>query len=324
MEKQIELNKNGGGHFMSSLAKKIGFIGGGRMAEAIFSGLIASGATSASNIFVIDISKPRLEDISARYGVAIAENDPVANSTVAALTKECDIIFISVKPQFAPEVLVALGEAVTGRHLVISIVGGMSLATLEASIKVPVIRVMPNIPMAVRAGVAGIAIGSRCTEEHSSIAVEIFERLGQAFIVPETMIDPLTGISGCGPAYSFMFIEALADGGVKCGLPRDLAYLLAAQTLLGSARMVLDLGLHPGKLKDDVCSPGGSTIEGVYSLEKSAFRGSVIEAVEAGVKRSAAIGSTQPVRPMHHPPETQMHDIGLDPLDMMGEAPNRI
>jgi pyrroline-5-carboxylate reductase len=270
--------------------KKIGFIGGGKMAEAIFSGLIAAGAVPAENIIVSDISLERLGDMSKQYGIRVIVSDPSSNSGVIEIAKQCDIVFMAVKPQFARLVMQALGNALTENQLVISIVGGLSIRQIAEHITIPTIRVMPNTPMAVQAGVAGIAAGVKCSEVHMALAFDIFGLLGKAFMMPEHLMDALTGISGCGPAYAYMFIEALADGAVKCGLPRDLSYQLAAQTLLGSAKMVLESGNHPAKLKDDVCSPGGATIAGVHTLEQGGFRGCVIDAVQAGVDRMIEVG----------------------------------
>jgi pyrroline-5-carboxylate reductase len=260
------------------------------MAEAIFSGLITAGAVPPGDICLSDISRRRLDDLAARLGVLTELNDPANNQGAAAMAAKCDIVFIAVKPQYALPVLEALGAAVTPGQLVISIVGGLPLARIEEFISAPVVRVMPNIAMSVLAGAAGISAGSRCSGAHTDTALEIFGHLGAAFALPETLIDPLTGISGCGPAFAGIFVEALADGGVRCGLPRDLALRLAAQTLLGSAKMILDAPIHPARLKDDVCSPGGSTIAGVQALERGGFRAAVIDAVEAGVGRMAELG----------------------------------
>lgn len=270
------------------LDKKIGFIGGGQMAEAIFGGLIRSGFVEPSNITAADISAERLVDIAARFGVNTILNPP-DNSGAATLIGGCDIVIIAVKPQYLKPVLEDAGKCFDKRHLVVSIVGGATLELLERYINAPVVRVMPNTPMLENAGVAGIALGSACTPRHAETVKEIFDSVGVSYILPETMIDPLTSVSGCGPAYAYMFIEALADGGVKMGLPRDMAVSLAAQTLLGSAKMVL-AGGHPAQLKDNVCSPGGSTIAGVHALEKAGFRGGVMNAVEAAMQRMIEVG----------------------------------
>ena len=269
--------------------KKIGFIGAGQMAEAIFGGNISSGRLNPADITVTDISPARLEELSRRLGISTIPNDS-ENQGVALLVQGCDIIVFSVKPQYLRPILEAAAPHFDpGRHLAISIVGGAPLSLLEAFLPVPVVRVMPNTPMLVGEGVSGIALGSLCTSLHGDAATQLFSGVGQVHLLPESLIDPLTSVSGCGPAYAYIFMEALSDGGVKMGLSRDVALQLAAQTLLGSAKMVLQ-GEHPGKLKDNVCSPGGSTIAGVHALEKGCFRGTVINAVEAAMERTVEVG----------------------------------
>jgi len=270
--------------------KKLGFIGGGNMAEAIFSGLIKSGTVSADKISATDVSSERLDFLNQRYGFATVANDPESNSGAAQLAKECDVIFLAVKPNVSRPVLEAIAPSLNSNKLVISIVGGLALSKIEEIIKTPAVRVMPNTTVTVLEGAAGMCAGNACNDGDIDIALEIFGALGRAFVIPEYLIDPLTGVSGCGPAYAYIFIEALADGGVKAGLPRELSYQLAAQTLLGSAKMVLETDIHPGTLKDNVCSPGGSTIAGVEWLEQNGFRGTVMGVVEAGVDRMKEIG----------------------------------
>lgn len=265
--------------------KHVGFIGGGHMAEAILSGLLDAGTLSPQQVTVSDTSLARLEALRERYGVAALHNDAETNAAAAQLAEQSDILFLCVKPQFARPVFSAAGPAAGEDTLVVSIVGGATLDTLGQFFKGPVLRVMPNTPMQVRTGVAGIAPSANCAEADVALAVELFSALGKAYTLPEQLIDPLTGISGCGPAYCYLFIEALADGGVAAGLPREMALSLAAQTLTGAARMVLETGTHPARLKDEVCSPGGGTIAGVRALEEGGFRGVVMDAVDAGIRR---------------------------------------
>lgn len=270
---------------MSNLqGKKTVFIGGGRMGEAIFGGLIVSGAMSANDLTILDVSEAKLEYLAERYGVNTAINNP---DNLKEAIEACEIVVLAITPQFAEPVLKAVAPLlVNGKHTVISILGGVELKTLEAYMPgIPVIRVMPNTPAAVQAGAAGIAVGSCASDADATIALDIFNSVGRGYLLPEDLIDPLTGISGCGPAYVYLFIEAMADGGVELGLPRDLAIKLAAQTLIGAGKMVLETGEHPGALKDNVCSPGGSTIVGVHTLEQQGFRGTVIDAVTAAVAR---------------------------------------
>ncbi len=269
---------------------KLGFIGAGRMAEAIFSGLVSKGAFNAEHISVTDISAARLEDMERTHGIRAIKNNRSGDG-IRELLGISDVVFLAVKPQLCAEVLSKTGCFFTSRHTVISIVGGIPTAALEGYIPdSPVVRVMPNTPMLVGEGAAGICAGKSASTSHTDIALDLFSRLGRAYILPEALIDPLTGVSGCGPAFVYMFIEALADGGVAAGLPRDIALALAAQTVLGAGKMALETGKHPGVLKDEVCSPGGSTIAGVASLEASGFRGSVMKAVASAVERMGEIG----------------------------------
>ncbi|MDD3430036.1 MAG: pyrroline-5-carboxylate reductase [Oscillospiraceae bacterium] len=270
--------------------KKLGFIGGGQMCEAIFSGAVNSGAVSAGNIAITDTTQSRLDYLKEKYSVNVCLNH-ADGSGAKAVIEASDIIVLSVKPQFAREVLTSVKASFTAHKLVISIMGGVTLAFLQEFMPhTPVVRVMPNTPMMVRKGAAGIALGENAAVYHGELVQELFNSVGISFILPEKLIDPLTALSGCGPAFAYMFIEALADGGVEYGLPRALALQLAAQTLAGSAEMVLQTKQHPGELKDKVCSPGGGTIAGVHSLEKDAFRGSVINAVEASCQRMIEVG----------------------------------
>ena len=263
---------------------KIGFVGGGQMCEAIIRGAVAGGA-GAENIFVTDLDLERLRLLSGECGVQTMQND-AENAGARQLAKECGLLVLALKPQVAHAVLPALASAVPPETLVVSIMGGVPLATLEAAFpENPVIRVMPNTPMLVRKGVAGMAPGSKAGPEAVQLAKDLFSLVGTVYLVPEKWIDPLTGISGCGPAFAYLFIEALADGGVEMGLPRELALSLASQTLAGAAEMQLQTGRHPGALKDGVTSPGGGTITGVHALESGAFRATVMDAVVKSCKR---------------------------------------
>lgn len=276
---------------MTSLLKnkKIGFIGGGQMAEAIFSGFIKSKLIKKEDIYVSDISENRLICLSKKYKLNIVNNKGNANKD---LIEKCDIVFLAVKPQFARQVLSNAAPYFSkNKHIVFSIMGGVTTAFIEEFAQdVPIIRIMPNIPMLVRAGVAGIALGRKASKEHGDMAVELFSSVGLSYILPENMIDPLTSISGCGPAYACIFIEAMADGGVQMGLSREMALILAAQTLIGAGKMILETKEHPGKLKDSVCSPGGATIAGVRALEDGGVRGIIMSAVEAGMIKMTDVG----------------------------------
>ena len=258
--------------------RKTVFIGGGRMGEAIFSGLLSSGSIKPENLTVMDVFEPRLKQLEETYHMHTMVS---TEENLRSVLSEVEVVVFSVTPQMADRVLSQVAPMlVKGKHTVISIMGGVELKFLEKYIPdVAVVRVMPNTPALVHEGAAGIALGTNASEEDGGIALDIFNSVGIAYLLPESLIDPLTSVSGCGPAYAYLFIEALADGGVEMGLK------LAAQTLVGSGKMVLETGNHPGVLKDNVCSPGGATIAGVRTLEEKGLRGAVIDAVIAGVTR---------------------------------------
>ncbi|HHW54170.1 MAG: pyrroline-5-carboxylate reductase [bacterium] len=265
---------------MAAGEKSFGFIGAGAMGSALMRGIVQGDLVKAGSVFASDPDKGRLQEIVAELGI-----NPVKDN--GEVLEKADVVVLAVKPQVIEEVLEPLKGKWSPKQLVISIAAGISLQKLESYIQgAPVIRVMPNTPCLVGAGAAGIALGSRAGEEEGKLAQELFAAVGEAFIVPEDLLDAVTGLSGSGPAYCYLFIEALADAGVQEGLPRPIAQRLAALTLLGAARMVLETEKHPGELKDMVTSPAGTTIAAVSVLEKRAFRGTVIEAVRAASRRS--------------------------------------
>ncbi|XP_046746343.1 pyrroline-5-carboxylate reductase 2-like [Diprion similis] len=258
---------------------KIGFCGAGKMAQALVKGFIGAGLTKAELVLASCLpndtdSIKAFQDIGAR---AIFENRTIA--------EHGDVLILAVKPQVAPAVLSELKNS--PRKLTLSIAMGVSLAALEKALPsgTPVIRVMPNTPALVGCGATVYARGSNVGDEDVAIAKRLFSSVGVCEEVTETMIDPVTALAGSGPAYVYMMIEALADGGVKMGLTRPLAYKLAAQTVLGAATMVRDTDEHPGKLKDDVASPAGSTITAIHYLERHGLRSALIGAVEAATER---------------------------------------
>lgn len=268
---------------------KIGFVGGGKISEAILRGMVKSGGVSPENIFVTDPDLERLRWLAAECGVNTMHND-VDNAGARQLAKECAVLLLALKPQVAGSILPLLTPAVSPGTLVISVMGGVPLAVLEEAFpENPVLRVMPNTPMMVRHGVAGMVPGARASSENIQLAKDLFSLVGTVVVVPEKWLDALTAISGCGPAFAYLFIEALADGGVELGLPRDLALALASQTLAGAGEMQLQTGWHPGVLKDSVTSPGGGTIAGVHALEAGAFRATVMQAVLESARRMAAL-----------------------------------
>lgn len=266
-------------------ARTVAFLGGGNMAFAMIQGLVGSGFVAASNVVVSEPVAARRAELEQKLGVRTVDR------TEAAVA-HADIVVLAVKPQIIGQVLGDL-RTHAPRALVVSIAAGVSIATLEGALApgARVVRTMPNTPALVGASATGIAQGTNATPEDVTTARTMFEALGVVAVVPESQLDAVTGLSGSGPAYVYLFIEALADGGVRSGLPRDAAMALAAQTVLGSARMVLETKQHPGALKDQVTSPGGTTIAGVHALERAGFRGAVIDAVKAATDRSAELGA---------------------------------
>jgi pyrroline-5-carboxylate reductase len=261
--------------------KKIGIIGCGNMAQAIMGGIINSKLTVAQNIITSDPNESNLILIQNKYSVKITQN----NKDVA---KNSDILILAVKPNMYINVISEIKDFVNEDVIIVTIAAGITLETVENAFgkEIKVIRTMPNTPALVGEGMAALCYNKLVTEEDLAPVIKIFESFGKTEIIEEKLIDAVTAISGSSPAYVYMFIEALADGGVLQGIPRDKAYKFAAQAVLGSAKMVLESGEHPGSLKDKVCSPGGTTIEAVYDLEKNNFRGAVISAVEACTKKA--------------------------------------
>jgi pyrroline-5-carboxylate reductase len=202
------------------------------------------------------------------------------------------VLVLAVKPDQVVSVLAEIRGAFTNEHLLVSIAAGVPLAKLEAGLGAAarVIRVMPNTPALVGASASAFALGKSCAATDAELAQKLLSAVGVAFQVKESLLDAVTGLSGSGPAYVYQFIEALSDGGVAAGLPRDIATKLAAQTVLGAAKMVLETGQHPGALKDQVTSPGGTTIEGIHELEKGKLRGTVMSAVRAATEKSKKLG----------------------------------
>lgn len=260
---------------------KLGFIGCGNMAQAIMKGILGKGLYDKDNIIAADHSEAALEKAAEELGITTTTDNRQA-------AKEADIIVLAVKPFHFAEVVPEISEEVTENKLVISIAAGQTIANIEKLFtkQISLVRVMPNTPALVGEGAAGICRNEKVTEEDLHKAVEIFECLGMAEVIPESMIDAVIGVSGSSPAYVFMFIEAMADAAVADGMPRASAYRFAAQAVLGSAKMVLETGKHPAELKDMVCSPAGTTIEAVRVLEEKGFRSAVFEAQKACVEKA--------------------------------------
>lgn len=268
-------------------SKKLGFIGGGNMAEAMIKGLLSASFIEAKNIEVSDPIVSRLDYLHREYKIKTTSD----NSEVV---KKSDIIILAVKPQSIKKVLWGISDHVDENKLVVSIAAGIAIATLENNLdkerKIPVVRTMPNTPALVQEGVTALASGSHVTKADMQLAHRLFEAVGKTVDVDEIHIDAVTGLSGSGPAYIFMIIEALSDAGVKMGLPRTVANILTVQTVLGSAKLARESGKHPGELKDMVTSPGGTTISGLHTLEAGGLRTTLMNAVEAATRRSAELG----------------------------------
>jgi len=263
----------------------IGFLGAGQMATALAKGWIANGLLDIESSHASDPHKKSRDKFYADTSI------PTSSSN-ASVVERCGVLVLAVKPQVMPQVLEELGIHVTPQHLVVSIAAGITLSQLHEALgeSIRIVRVMPNTPALVGESATGFALGSKATPKDAELVETLFRSVGLAYQLPEHLLDAVTGLSGSGPAYAYQFIEALSDGGVKMGLPRDVATKLAAQMILGAAKMVLETGLHPAVLKDSVASPGGTTIAGLHALERGGFRAATIDAVEAGTLRARELG----------------------------------
>jgi pyrroline-5-carboxylate reductase len=266
--------------------KIIAIIGTGNMGEALVSGLIGSKSSRPQNIICTDIRPDTLRSIKANYKVR------TTTSNLRAVD-EADIVIYAVKPQIMATTLVETASKLDMSKLVISIAAGVPLAAMEACISkdLRLIRVMPNIAAAVKESATAIAAGGHATKDDVRLALEIFNSIGQTIFLKENyLMDAITGLSGSGPAYIFLIVDALADAGVKMGLARQDALFLAAQTVLGAAKLLIETQEHPGQLKDRVTSPGGTAIAGLATLESGGLRTTLINAVEAATNRSKELG----------------------------------
>jgi pyrroline-5-carboxylate reductase len=274
---------------MSVSAEKIrvGFLGAGRMASALAKGLVAAKFTTAELICASDPLKAAREAFSAQSGARAAESN-------VDVVRASDLLVLAVKPNHASEVLLEIRPEIQPRHLLASIAAGVSLKTMIGVLgqSARLVRVMPNTPCLVGAGAAGFARGGSAREADGALVRRLLSTVGIAVELPEALLDAVTGLSGSGPAYVYQVIEALSDGGVLAGLPRDVATKLAAQTVLGAAKMVLETGQTPADLKDAVASPGGTTIAGLHALEKGALRAALMNAVQAATIRSRELGES--------------------------------
>jgi pyrroline-5-carboxylate reductase len=265
---------------------KLGTIGGGVMGEAIVSRLIIKNVYAKDAVLVSDPQLERRNFLQEKYGIKVTETN-----TLAASAKE--VVLLAIKPQIFDKVAADISNSncLDRSSVIISILAGIPLSKLESAFpQQPIIRAMPNTPATVGAGMTAIASGNYVKPEHLQLAKSIFSAVGEVVEVPESMMDAVTGLSGSGPAFVAIAIEALADGGVAAGLPRPIANQLALQTVLGTAQLVKESKLHPAELKDRVTSPGGTTIAGVAELEKNGMRSALIEAVKAAYRRSQELG----------------------------------
>ncbi len=267
------------------LKERIGFIGGGKMAEALIKGVLRAKLSSADKMIVSDVDKKRCQLLEEETGTKTTqENDKVIS--------DADIIILAIKPNVMGSILEELKSDITPNHLVVSIAAGIPLNFMESLLNegCRVIRVMPNTPCLVGETAAAYALGKNASVSDGESVGQILNAVGKSFLLEEKQLDAVTGLSGSGPAFIYMVIEALTDGGVKMGLPRDVSIELAAQTTFGAAKMVLEAGMHIGELKDSVTSPGGTTIEGLHALEKGGVRDALINAVEVATKKSKRLG----------------------------------
>jgi pyrroline-5-carboxylate reductase len=263
----------------------IAFLGAGQMAEAFVRGLLRAELLEAGSVWLCDIRPARTAQLSGESGVnAAASNLEAVRAT--------EVILVSVKPQDVTSLLDEIGADVRSDQLVISIAAGVQLRTLERRLPhhPPVIRVMPNPPALVQSGMAVLAPGTRATAEHLDVALRLFAALGRAITLPERHLDAVTALSGSGPAFLAVIAEAMSDAGVRVGLPRDVAHLLAAQTMLGVGRMLADTGMHPALLKEAVTSPGGTSIAGLHAMERGGVRALIMDAIVAATEQSTALG----------------------------------
>jgi len=264
----------------------LGFLGAGKMASALARGFVAAGLTEPDHVVASDPFEAARESFQKSVGAHTTDNN-------RNVLERSDVVILAVKPNLVSSVLAEIRPDFHSRHLLISIAAGISLRTLEAGLNMEsrVVRVMPNTPALVGASASGFAVGAAATSQDAALVRNLFSSVGTVVQMEEKLLDAVTGLSGSGPAFIYMIIEAMSDGGVAAGLPRDVATQLAAQTVLGSAKMVLETGLHPGVLKDMVASPGGTTIEGIHELEKGNVRSSFINAVRIAAEKSRQLGA---------------------------------
>ncbi|MDW8800455.1 pyrroline-5-carboxylate reductase [Clostridium sp. A1-XYC3] len=261
--------------------KIIGFIGCGNMGQAMIGGIIKAKIVSPANIVVADLNEKSLAETEVKYGVKVTKDNKAA-------AENSDILILSVKPNLYPVIIKEIKDKIKEDVVVVTIAAGKSINGTEEQFgrKIKVVRVMPNTPALVGEGMAALCPNDAVTKEELGEIKNIFESFGKSEVVSENLMDVVTSVSGSSPAYVYMFIEAMADAAVLDGMPRNQAYKFAAQAVLGAAKMVIETGMHPGALKDMVCSPGGTTIEAVATLEEKGLRDAVISAMRSCTKKS--------------------------------------
>ncbi|MBP3192645.1 pyrroline-5-carboxylate reductase [Natronogracilivirga saccharolytica] len=265
--------------------KKITIIGAGKMGETLASRFLSTGTLSRDQLFITAKHESRVAYFDEKFGIKGSTDN-------AAAVKNADIILLCVKPQIAPKVIELIRESINQDQLVISIMAGYTLEQLQKALvlPLPVIRAMPNTPSEIGAGMTVLASGNQTNGDHIAFAKALFDTVGETTVLDEKYFDAVTGLSASGPAFIYMVIEALAEGGVKCGLPRDVSTTLVTQACLGAARMVAETGQHPAILKDHVTTPAGCTIDGLLKLEEGGLRVTMIKAVDEAARRAKELG----------------------------------
>lgn len=267
---------------------KVGFIGAGNMGGAMIGGMVKSGKVAPENIIACELNETRRNDLRAEFGIqTTVEQDQVV--------KVADMIILAVKPHLYEVVLEAIQRKLRKDQLIVSIAAGVTMEQMEAVVgcDAKIVRTMPNTPALVGEGMTAVCVNQNVSEDELKFVLDLYGAFGKAEVMPEKLFHAVIGAAGSSPAYVFMFIEAIADSAVKAGMPRNQAYTFAAQAVKGAAQMVLETGVHPGQLKDMVCSPGGTTIEAVSTLEQTGFKGSVHKAIDACVKKSIAMSNQE-------------------------------
>lgn len=265
---------------------RITFLGAGNMAGALLDGLLRAGTCKADRVCATDVRPERLRELEDRHGISTGDDN-------AAAARWADVVVLATKPQTFDRLLPDIAESVGPRTLVLSIAAGIPIAAVESYLTpgTRVVRAMPNTPALVGAGATAVTPGTHATSDDVHLACRLFESVGIALAVDEPSMNAVTGVSGSGPAYMFVIMESLADAGVRAGLPRETAQRLAAQTMFGAAKLQIDTGEHPGRLKDRVTSPGGTTIAALHMVERGGVRATLIDAVQAAATRAGELGA---------------------------------